>query len=98
VSKHIGKRFAAVTIKKLSCVLPYGLFLLLTSNLQSLKRKSFPVAAHAKAPIEIDVLPRILLFSTYALQPSRLIVRSGLAVPTFDTRRLHACPLRRKAC
>jgi hypothetical protein len=33
----------------------------------------------------------ILLFSTYALQPSRLIVRSGLDVPTFVTRRLHAC-------
>ena len=32
-----------------------------------------------------------LLFSTYALQPSRLIVRSGLDVPTFATRRLHAC-------
>jgi hypothetical protein len=33
----------------------------------------------------------ILLFLTYALQPSRLIVRSGLDVPTFATRRLHAC-------
>ena len=32
-----------------------------------------------------------LLFSTYALQPSRIIVRSGLDVPTFATRRLHAC-------
>ena len=29
--------------------------------------------------------------STYALQPSRLIVRSGLDVQTFATRRLHAC-------
>ena len=33
----------------------------------------------------------LLLFATYALQPSRLIVRSGLDVPTFATRRLHAC-------
>ena len=33
----------------------------------------------------------LLLFSTYALQPSRLIVRSGLEVPTFTNRRLHAC-------
>ena len=33
----------------------------------------------------------LLLFSTYALQPSRLIVRSGLDVPTFATRRLYAC-------
>ena len=33
-----------------------------------------------------------LLFSTYALQFSRLIVRSGLDVPTFTTRRLHASP------
>jgi hypothetical protein len=32
----------------------------------------------------------LLLFSTYTLQPSRLIVRSGLDVPTFATRRLHA--------
>ena len=32
----------------------------------------------------------VLLFSTYTLQPSRLIVRSGLDVPTFATRRLHA--------
>jgi len=32
-----------------------------------------------------------LLFSTYALQALRLIVRSGLDVPTFATRRLHAC-------
>jgi len=32
-----------------------------------------------------------LLFLSYALQPSRLIVRSGLDVPTFATRRLHAC-------
>ena len=33
----------------------------------------------------------LVLFSTYALQPSRLIVRSELEVPTFATRRLHAC-------
>ena len=33
----------------------------------------------------------IIIFPTYALQPSRLIVRSGLDVPTFATRRLHAC-------
>ena len=32
----------------------------------------------------------LLLFSTYALQPSRLIVRSGLDVPTFTTRCLPA--------
>jgi hypothetical protein len=33
----------------------------------------------------------LCLFSTYALQPSRLIVRSGLDVPTFATRHLHVC-------
>jgi hypothetical protein len=33
----------------------------------------------------------LLLFSTYALQASRLIVRSGSDVPTFATNRLHAC-------
>jgi hypothetical protein len=32
-----------------------------------------------------------LIFSTYALQPSRIIVRYGLDVTTFVTRRLHAC-------
>jgi hypothetical protein len=32
----------------------------------------------------------LLLFSTCALQPARLIVRSGLHVPTFATRCLHA--------
>jgi len=30
----------------------------------------------------------LLLLSTYTLQPSRLIVQSGLEVPTFVTRRL----------
>jgi len=33
-----------------------------------------------------------LLLSTYALHPSRLIVQSGLDVPTFATRCLHASP------
>jgi hypothetical protein len=33
----------------------------------------------------------LLLFSTYALQLSKLIVRSGLEVPTFATRHVHAC-------
>jgi len=37
------------------------------------------------------VLLLLLLFFNYALHPLRLIVRSGLDVPTFDTRRLHAC-------
>jgi len=31
-----------------------------------------------------------LLFSTYTLQPSRLIVQSGFDVPTFAIRCLHA--------
>jgi hypothetical protein len=31
------------------------------------------------------------IFFNYALQPLRLIVRYGLDVPTFATRRLHAC-------
>jgi hypothetical protein len=34
-------------------------------------------------------VPIIIIFN-YALQSSRLIVRSGLDVPTFATRRLHA--------
>jgi len=37
------------------------------------------------------LLSLLLLFSTYALQPSRLIVRTGLDVSTFATRCLHAC-------
>jgi len=32
----------------------------------------------------------VIIISNYALQPLRLIVRSGLDVPTFATRRLHA--------
>ena len=39
-----------------------------------------------------DVPSLHLLFSTRALQPSRLIVRSALDVPTFATKRLHASP------
>jgi hypothetical protein len=33
----------------------------------------------------------IIIIISYALQALRLIVRSGLDVPTFATRRLHAC-------
>jgi len=33
----------------------------------------------------------IIIIFNYALQPLKLIVRSGLDVPTFTTRRLHAC-------
>jgi len=33
----------------------------------------------------------VLFILNYALQPLRLIVRSGLDVQTFATRRLHAC-------
>jgi hypothetical protein len=33
----------------------------------------------------------LLLLFNYALQPLRPIVRSGIDVPTFATRRLHAC-------
>jgi hypothetical protein len=39
----------------------------------------------------IVVIRLLLIFSTHALQPSRLIARSGLDVPTFANRRLHAC-------
>jgi len=55
VSKHVGKRFVVVTIQKRSCTLPYGLFLLLTSNLQGLKQKSFSFVAHDKAPMKNNV-------------------------------------------
>jgi hypothetical protein len=41
--------------------------------------------------VKYIILLSLLLFSTYVLQPSRLIVRSGLDVPTFATRRLQAC-------
>ena len=34
----------------------------------------------------------IIIIINYALQPLRLIVRSGLDVPAFAIRRLHACP------
>jgi len=64
VSKHIGKRFEVVTIKKLSCMLPYGLFLLLTSKLQGLKQMSFSVVAHDKSPIEINVFHNLRIIFT----------------------------------
>jgi len=38
----------------------------------------------------LHLVSNLFFFSTYALQPSRLIVGSGLDVPTFATRRLHA--------
>jgi len=34
---------------------------------------------------------RFMFIFNYALQALRLIVRAGLDVPTFATRRLHAC-------
>ena len=43
------------------------------------------------SPSPLLLLLLLLLSSTYTLQPSRLIVRSGLDVPTLATRRLHAC-------
>jgi len=36
-------------------------------------------------------LERFMFIFNYALQPLRLIERSGLDVPTFATRRLHTC-------
>ena len=39
----------------------------------------------------LNGLSWIFIIFIYALQPSRLIVRFGLDVPTFATRRLHAC-------
>jgi hypothetical protein len=33
----------------------------------------------------------IFIIFNYTLRPLRLIVRSGLDVPTFATRRLHVC-------
>ena len=41
--------------------------------------------------IGFDLYFIIIIFFNYALQPLRLIVRSGLDVPTFATRRPHAC-------
>jgi hypothetical protein len=44
--------------------------------------------------VSVNVVVRqyyLLLFLTYALQSLRFIVRSWLDVPTFATRRLHAC-------
>jgi hypothetical protein len=41
--------------------------------------------------VNVLLLLLLLLFSTYALQSSRLIVRSGLGAPNFATRRLYAC-------
>ena len=45
----------------------------------------------SKSVGSLAVVKGDFFFSIYALQPSRLIVRSELDVPTFATRRLHAC-------
>jgi len=43
-------------------------------------------------PLNVKVVTQVfILIFNYALQPLRLIVLSGLDVPTFATRRLHAC-------
>jgi hypothetical protein len=39
----------------------------------------------------MESIRTIIIIFNYALQPLWLIVRSGLDVPTFATRRLHAC-------
>jgi len=48
-----------------------------------------------KRPVDFVCLDRWLFFIIIIFNsctaPSRLIVRSGLDVPTFATRRLHAC-------
>jgi hypothetical protein len=45
----------------------------------------------SKEVLLLLLLLLLLLVSTYALQPSRLIVRFGLDVSTFATWHLHAC-------
>ena len=45
-------------------MLPYGLFLLLTSKLQGLKQMSFSVVAHDKSPIEINVFHNLRIIFT----------------------------------
>ena len=41
--------------------------------------------------IIIIIIIIVIIIFNYALQLLRLIMRSGLDVPTFATRRLHAC-------
>jgi len=46
--------------------------------------------ARGTAVFIIIIIIIIIIIFNYALQPLRLIVRSGLDVPTFATRRHHA--------
>jgi len=46
---------------------------------------------YRKEKVSYRCLDLFMFMFNYALQPLRLIVRSGLNVPTFATRRLHAC-------
>jgi hypothetical protein len=75
-----------------------------TNILQLLSKQAIqPCTVTVLRPIGTGVLCGFTLLSApavlhlqqclynYALQPLRLIVRSGLDVPTFATRRLHAC-------
>ena len=41
--------------------------------------------------LKTGIIIIIIITFNYTLQPLRLIVRSGLDVPTFATRRFHAC-------
>jgi len=43
------------------------------------------------SPKTVRYIHFVTIIFNYALQPLRLIVRSGLDVPTFATRRLYAC-------
>jgi hypothetical protein len=53
---------------------------------------SFPTFNESPSTAMVTVRTLLLLlFLTYAMQPSRLILRSGLDIPTFATRHLHAC-------
>jgi hypothetical protein len=54
-----------------------------------LELNTLQIQGRSAASLHIKAL-RIIIIFNYALQPLRLIVRSGLDVPTFATRRLHA--------
>ena len=48
-------------------------------------------ATYCKVICGLSIYSNIIIIFNYALQPLRLIVRSGINVPTFATRRLDAC-------
>jgi hypothetical protein len=83
--------YAATRQKTDRTVCIVSLYLLINaSSLFKPETIAHGLQAHPCLPVKFHNCIIIIIFN-YVLQPLRLILRSGLDVPTFATRRLHAC-------